>query len=55
MKDPGKQVQRSRGGADPVKLQVRHLRARGGGKWGSGQVAELKNIRRKELVPQIQN
>lgn len=55
MKDPGKQVQRSRGVADPVKLQVRHLRARGGGNWGSGQVAELENIRRKQLVPQIQN
>lgn len=55
MKDHGKQVQKSRGVADPVKLQVRHLRATGGGNWGNGQIAELENIRRKQLVHQIQN
>lgn len=55
MKDHGKQGQRSSGMADPVKFQVRHLRATGGGNWGIGQIAELENIRRKQLVHQIQN
>lgn len=53
-KEHGKQVQRSRGVADPVKFQVRHWEPRVGGNWGSRLVTGLENVRRRQLVHQIQ-